>query len=425
MFNRANNFYDKYSFLFLSILLLTIINLPKSILCVHKMKQATKIMSFFLNAKTTYNPKLSLISKNKYFNIEPRSNENVSAYQLLSKRVTEYSGKVKIGNPPQELEMVFDTGSANIIVSSVLCNSTSCNKHKNYNMELSETHIPIYNLDKFNNDIIRFPNERDHVELNFGTGQVKSFLGYDNICIGKNNLCANKTIILEAYEMSTIPFSHVSFDGIIGLGFTYLSISEESNLIEMLYRQNKIHQRIFSFYFNKNDSLQSILNIGGFDQRLYQGEVHYAPVISANYWEIEIEGVFYENELIVDCTLKKCTGIVDTGTSMIAAPFESFEAIQKKINADFNCKDLNSLNSLKIQIKGKIYEIESSYYTLQLESDTGKNCVTALMQLDALSTKDKHTFILGLPFLKKYFSIYDREKKRIGFALANHKLQLN
>ena len=83
------------------------------------------------------------------------------------------------------------------------------------------------------------------------------------------------------------------------------------------------------------------------------------------------------------------------------------------------------MNSLKIQIKGKIYEIESSYYTLQLESDTGKNCVTALMQLDALSTKDKHTFILGLPFLKKYFSIYDREKKRIGFALANHKLQLN
>ena len=224
--------------------------------------------------------------------------------------------------------------------------------------------------------------------------------------------------------MSTIPFSHVSFDGIIGLGFTYLSISEESNLIEMLYKQNKIHQRIFSFYFNKNDSMLSVLNIGGFNHALYQGEISYAPVISVNYWEIEIEGIFYENELIVDCTQKKCTGVVDTGTSMIAAPFESFEAIQKKINVDFNCKDLNTLNNLKIQIKGKMFEIESSYYTLKLESDTGNNCVTALMQLDALSTKDKHTFILGLPFLKKYFSIYDREKKRIGFALANHNLQL-
>ena len=424
MYSRIYKFNDKLSFLFLSLLLLTIIKLPKCVLCVHKIKQPQKILSFFLNAKNTYNPKLSLISKNKFFNIEPQSNEDDSAYQLLSKRMTEYSGKVQIGNPPQELEMVFDTGSANIIVSSVLCNSTSCNKHKKYNMKLSETHTPIYNLDKFKNDIIRFPNERDHVELNFGTGQVKSVLGFDNICLGKNNLCANKTIILEAYEMSTIPFSHVSFDGIIGLGFTYLSISEESNLIEMLYKQNKIHQRIFSFYFNKNDSMLSVLNIGGFNHALYQGEISYAPVISVNYWEIEIEGIFYENELIVDCTQKKCTGVVDTGTSMIAAPFESFEAIQKKINVDFNCKDLNTLNNLKIQIKGKMFEIESSYYTLKLESDTGNNCVTALMQLDALSTKDKHTFILGLPFLKKYFSIYDREKKRIGFALANHNLQL-
>ena len=110
---------------------------------------------------------------------------------------------------------------------------------------------------------------------------------------------------------------------------------------------------------------------------------------------------------------------------MLAAPFESFEIIQKKINVDFNCRDLNILKNLKIQINGKIYDIESSYYTLQLNSETGNNCVTALMQLDALSTDNKHTFILGLPFLKKYYSIYDREKKRIGFALANHNIQLN
>jgi hypothetical protein len=42
------------------------------------------------------------------------------------------------------------------------------------------------------------------------------------------------------------------------------------------------------------------------------------------------------------------------------------------------------------------------------------------MQINDITSTNKKTFILGLPFLKKFYSIFDRDNKQIGFALAKH-----
>ena len=408
-----------HSFIFLSFLLFTLIHLPSSLsLQINKGKH---YYTFLLSPKTSYHPEVSLLSSSKFADISTRINEKKPAVQFLSKKITEYSGKVQIGNPPQELEMVFDTGSANIIVTSSFCNTTGCLNHKQYDMEKSNTHSPIFFLETHYADLIRTPNQRDQILMYFGTGQVKSYLGYDTICIADGKLCANNTLILEACEMSLVPFSHVSFDGIIGLGFTYLSVAPESNFLEMLYRQGKIDHLLFSFYFNKDDTRLSAVNIGGYDKKLFTGNIHYSKVHALNhYWEIDIEGIYYNDTEVIDCTTKKCGAVVDTGTSMLAAPFESFTTLSELLSVDINCVNLDTLKNLQFKINGKKFTLEPDYYVLKVESDTNTNCISALMQLDALSSNDKHIFILGLPFLKKYFTVYDREKKRIGFALANH-----
>jgi hypothetical protein len=43
------------------------------------------------------------------------------------------------------------------------------------------------------------------------------------------------------------------------------------------------------------------------------------------------------------------------------------------------------------------------------------------MSLGVLSDLDKQTILLGEPFLKKYYTIFDHDKFRIGFSEANHK----
>ena len=48
-------------------------------------------------------------------------------------------------------------------------------------------------------------------------------------------------------------------------------------------------------------------------------------------------------------------------------------------------------------------------------------CALSIMNISALDNlMDKFTVVLGGPFLKKFYSIFDVDNYRIGFALAKH-----
>ena len=48
-------------------------------------------------------------------------------------------------------------------------------------------------------------------------------------------------------------------------------------------------------------------------------------------------------------------------------------------------------------------------------------CTLSMMNIYALDNlSEKFTIVLGGPFLKKYYTIYDVDNYKIGFALAKH-----
>lgn len=166
---------------------------------------------------------------------------------------------------------------------------------------------------------------RDEFLIYFGTGAVKCEVVSDTLCV--QNLCSENSIILEAIYETDNPFSRVKFDGIVGLSFTHLSITPESNYIDMLLKQNKIEKNLFSFYFNKNDTSQSEIAFGGINRDKIIGneeDIQYFKVISKDYWEIKIDNIYYGNAKFNLCEKFHCTAIVDTGTSMIAGPRGTF-----------------------------------------------------------------------------------------------------
>jgi len=140
----------------------------------------------------------------------------------------------------------------------------------------------------------------------------------DRVCLG--SLCSENQTILTAIGMTTNPFLNVKFDGIIGLSFSHLSVNQEANYLDFLYYQKKISEKVFAFYFNKNDHFKSQLTLGGIDNAKFQGDLVLSKVISQNYWEIKIDAIYYGNKKLNICDEIMCTGILDTGTSMIAAP---------------------------------------------------------------------------------------------------------
>lgn len=162
---------------------------------------------------------------------------------------------------------------------------------------------------------------RDELLIYFGTGAVKCEIVRDTLCV--QELCSENNIILEAIYETDNPFSSVKFDGIVGLSFTHLSVTPESNFIDMLLKQKKIERNLFSFYFNKNDTSKSEIAFGGINKDKILGNVNdiqYFKVISKDYWEIKIDNIYYGNAKFNICEKFSCTAIVDTGTSMIAGP---------------------------------------------------------------------------------------------------------
>ena len=57
--------------------------------------------------------------------------------------VTEYYGKVGVGSPPQMFDLVFDTGSGNVVLPTVKCNEDVCVRHRRFQSKSSKTAVQL------------------------------------------------------------------------------------------------------------------------------------------------------------------------------------------------------------------------------------------------------------------------------------------
>ena len=82
------------------------------------------------------------------------------AMALKNIKNTQYIGTIGIGTPAQNIHVIFDTGSANLWVTSSLCESDACGMHESYNHRLSTTYVA----------------NGEEVSVRFGTGDIEGML---------------------------------------------------------------------------------------------------------------------------------------------------------------------------------------------------------------------------------------------------------
>jgi hypothetical protein len=239
-------------------------------------------------------------------------------------------------------------------------------------------------------------SKEDEVDIKFGTGEIKSNLIRDDVCIGieENSLCLEKFLFLSAFDLSEEPFKEVDFDGIIGLGLSDLSVSPQSNFLENLFKSKKISKKMFAFYFRKNlkpltnskhlykniDSIYeykeefqdklSELFIGGIDFDRIKGDIFFNEIISKKYWEVKLDNIYYGNTKLPFCNDRECTAIIDSGTSTLGFSNEFENVFKILTNFKNNCSNLNSLKALIFQIGGIFYELDPIDYTMKLKNSS-------------------------------------------------------
>ncbi|XP_057583592.1 pregnancy-associated glycoprotein 2-like [Hippopotamus amphibius kiboko] len=325
----------------------------------------------------------------------------------LRNHLDAYVGDITIGTPPQEFRVVFDTGSSDLWVPSILCSSPACRTRKLFNFHSSTT----------------FRISGRPVDLIYGSGRMVGFLGYDTVQIG------DLVDIFQPFGLSQYQFGmeHSFFDGILGLGYPSLALRGTTPVFDNLLKRRVITEPVFAFYLSKSLPLPSLLSqdngsmvmFGGVDHSYHKGQLQWIPVSQTRYWQITMNRITIDG-LDVGC-LHNCQAIVDTGTAMLLGPTRLVTTIQILIGAwpigdeyVVVCSSVTQLPNITFTIDGKDYPVPPQAY---IGEDHQGLCLSNFGG-GTENLKQSETWILGDAFLRLYYSVYDRGNNRIGLAPA-------
>jgi len=382
-------------------------------------------------------------------------NGTVIAYKTV------YFGKVNVGSPqPQDFTVVFDTGSAHLVLPSAACESETCRIHRRLNETISETCYPI---EHDGTPLPRGESSSHSVSITFGTGKVSGTFVRDRACLGGSlhsdgkDGCAKMNVVV-AKEMSHQPFSLFHFDGILGLGLEALALGPGYSFFGQMVAQHPAMQPRFSVFLARTDQGESSIAFGGHDETKAASDIFWVPVAmpELGYWQVQVQTVRIGDVVLDTCADGGCRAILDTGTSLLGAPRQAIKSLHQHLSRDVllaakgtgHGEDQVSLEEGKEAlsqdcrmrgdgalltfdlgpgIPGIVLDPEDYFRPKPFNMTVPENpeawkliCRSLLLPLDLEAPLGPRTFILGEPVLRKYYTIYDWASRRVGFATADH-----
>ncbi|XP_028309573.1 renin isoform X2 [Gouania willdenowi] len=312
---------------------------------------------------------------------------------------SQYFGEISIGSPAQMFNVVFDTGSANLWVPSQSCSpfSTACFTHNRY--DASKSHTYLENGTGFS--------------IQYASGNIRGFLSEDVV-----------VVFAEATSLSAMPFIFAKFDGVLGMGYPNVAIDGIMPVFDRIMSQQVLKEEVFSVYYSRDPKHLpgGELVLGGTDPNYYTGGFNYLDTREMGKWEVMMKGVSVGMEMMF-CA-EGCTAVIDTGSSFITGPASSVSMLMKTIGAQqdesgykVDCETVKSLPSVTFLLGGQEYSLTQEDYILWHSQIEGDVCIVTFRGLD-VPPPTGPIWILGANFIARYYTEFDRQNNRIGFATA-------
>ncbi|KAF1805331.1 aspartic peptidase domain-containing protein [Mucor lusitanicus] len=315
-----------------------------------------------------------------------------------------YTGSIGIGEHSlNKYNIVFDTGSSDFwVLSNEACISKQyCQTHNEYQAKKSISYTPY--------------DAKRSLAIRYGTGSIDAHIGRDTIQLGPASIY--NQFVAGAYKI-TNEFKDLPIDGIMGLGLPNLSktIPNKPTLVENMVEQGVIDRAMFSVYLQ---AAGGEIDFGGTDPYNYQGLITYTPVVGDLYWQVEMTGASFGSYSLASRYM-----IMDTGTTLLLVSPKEAEMMHAQIQgARYNndgtysipCHLKGALPELVINIEGRKLAVSSNDYVLVPSDGDASMCLSGISGQN--TNKPKH-WIMGDVFFKAYYTVFDQEKMRIGFAKA-------
>lgn len=349
--------------------------------------------------------------------------ENISIfleYPLINNYMDQMIITVAIGSPPQDFNVLLDTGSNILWISDHKCDPCPLDIKK-FKSEIS-TSLQYTDFEK---------------TINYATGKVKGKWVHEKVGFPGLNGTDLKLLIADESEGAVT-------DGIVGFGYNTKS---ESSIIDTLYEKKIIESNMFCQIYNLNNTTSSeegvtgTLLIGEYpifikEKILKEGNKDYLGSCNLqkhnNHWACQLKSIFYGQ--VKDKNIKKVPVlqdiIFDTGANRDIFTTQLFHEIvsnffQEHIDSKIcsidqgtsstrllcKCDDLSIYKNINYEIGDWIIYIKPNEYFMKSSEDL---CKSSFISLNGLNAN-----LFGEPMLKLFVSIFNKQDDKFEFYGEN------
>lgn len=318
----------------------------------------------------------------------------------------------------QNISGIFDTGSFELLVRSSRC-AHCVHPTPPYDNKKSSTYGKNGTVAK-------------HV---FGSGPCISMMGYETVSVG--HLHASNQAFWEIMDHRIQVLDTAKFAVIVGIGPNFGFGNKEKTLL-MSYGVDE-----FSVCLKRESGSDGYLTWGTtVSDEVKERDFTKAQVSGRHHWVAPLRNVRFSatstaGQVQIPCgDGQGCSAIIDSGTSLIAAPGIALMQLSEQIPPiKEDCSNLHEMPTLLLEIDGHKFDLPPEAYIMRvtgatLEADSVWDvlffkpkirkldmCMPAFMQMDMMS-QNGPVWILGMPFFRYYHTTFDRKNKQMYFAKA-------
>jgi len=331
-----------------------------------------------------------------------------------------FVGNISVGRPPQQLRVLFDTGSGAVLLPHKACNSPACVAHRRYSPWKSDTAVDV-NADGTHvmpggerlakGRVKRTVVTVEFTQADLGEGAARGVLVRDDVCLGPaasaGKACAGLAV-LAATSLADRPFGLMPHDGILGLSLEGLSTGALGSFFERLMDASPGLLPHFAISLGAADG--SIV-FGGHDRDRISAPLRWFPVShpAMGFWQVQILAVRVGN-VTVDACRGGCHGVIDTGSSSIGAQADKLGMLLPRLRAAAPAPAGGCLGP------DLLFDLGGMSLVLTAEDYTGASCKPKIGSIHLDGPEFAGFYALGTTLLHNYYTAFDWAHARVGFA---------
>jgi len=335
---------------------------------------------------------------------------NVPLADFFIETDLQWFGNISVGTPPQDVTVVFDTGSSTLEFASTLC--STCADQIQFDPSASSTFI-----DGGKTSTITFATGVGVTPVIGDNTQLTLLSAFDTVAVGG---LSSPNISLFLITEQTPTFNVDTFSGIQGM-----SARAQGFFAALVDRGLP---SLFGLFLTPLAVGDAELTIGGIDDSKFSGDLTFASQAedSGATWQLNSPGIFVNGKTNSVLNVPR-TIIFDSGTSNVYFPTATAEAIYALISPDIKpnpaeggtfgiaCDLIPTLPAV-ISVtftsqEGKPFNltIPSSELSVGPFANNASLCQTLVNSFEGLD-------LVGGSLLKHYYSVWDVGNQRMGFA---------